>query len=494
MIRTLARRPEVWVFGILLASLAFFWHGRDWNTASRLMLTYALGDRGTIRLDGLERQTGDIAKFQGHYYTDKLPGFSFLGLPSYLLGRGLMGWPPHPLNREGFPYWPADYLVTLFVSGLATATLGSLLTRVARRLGCGPRRSALVGLAYGLATPAYVYGTLAYGHQVSALALFWAFTLIQADSGRREGSRCFLAGTLTATAATVELQVAPLCGILAIYLLVQVVARRRSLDEMLAFLVGTVGPLLGLLGYNFAAFGSPLDMGYFHHATPRFAAVHSSSNPLGLGSPEWSRLPALLVGPYRGLLYYAPILGLAMPGWAVLLARRAWEMAVVPPLAGLAMILVNLSYPEWTGGWSTGPRLLVPMLPFAMVPVAGLLAEFPRWGTRLAVGLTLLGAILMLLFQGVGARLPDMVFERPLQDPLVTIVWPLWQGAPVPGWWTGERFTRTLLFWIAPETIPALPPSWAWIQFLPLVAFQAAMIAVMPRAIRPIPEGPAGPE
>ena len=39
-----------------------------------------------------------------------------------------------------------------------------------------------------------------------------------------------------------------------------------------------------------------------------------------------------------------------------------------------AVFLVNLSYPEWTGGWSTGPRLLVPLLPFAMLPVAALLA------------------------------------------------------------------------------------------------------------------------
>ena len=48
----LLRRPEAWVFVILFGSYAFFWHSRDWNTASRLMLTYAIVDRGTILLDG----------------------------------------------------------------------------------------------------------------------------------------------------------------------------------------------------------------------------------------------------------------------------------------------------------------------------------------------------------------------------------------------------------------------------------------------------------
>ena len=42
---------------ILLGSYAFFWHSRDWNIASRLMLTYALVDRGTVSIDGLEDQT-----------------------------------------------------------------------------------------------------------------------------------------------------------------------------------------------------------------------------------------------------------------------------------------------------------------------------------------------------------------------------------------------------------------------------------------------------
>ena len=38
------KRPALGVFLILWASYAFFWHARDWNTASRLMLTYSLVD------------------------------------------------------------------------------------------------------------------------------------------------------------------------------------------------------------------------------------------------------------------------------------------------------------------------------------------------------------------------------------------------------------------------------------------------------------------
>jgi len=87
-------RVEWSVFLLLVGSYAFFWHARDWNTASRLILTYAMADRGTVCLDGLDRQTGDIALFQGHYYCDKLPGFSLLGMAPYRLARAVAAFPP----------------------------------------------------------------------------------------------------------------------------------------------------------------------------------------------------------------------------------------------------------------------------------------------------------------------------------------------------------------------------------------------------------------
>ena len=44
------------------------------------------------------------------------------------------------------------------------------------------------------------------------------------------------------------------------------------------------------------AFGSPWDMGYFHHATAHFAKVHNRQNPLGLRMPD----PTLVGSPALG--------------------------------------------------------------------------------------------------------------------------------------------------------------------------------------------------
>ncbi len=475
------RRPETWVFVILLGSYAFFWQSRDWNSASRLMLTYSLGDRGTIIIDGLEEQTGDKAFFGGHYYSDKLPGFSLLATGPYVVAKPLLGLPDHPLNVKAFAYWPADYWVTLATSAIFTALSGVLLAGLARELDCRPRQAALVALAYGLGTPAYAYATMSYGHQVSSFALLASFALLwRTEPARRfPRSRILIAGFLAASAAVVELSLGPIAALLGLYLLVQVIGRKRPVSSLGPFLVGAIIPTLVLLGYNELAFGSPWDMGYFHHATKEFADVHNAKNPLGLRSPDWSKAGPLLWGGYRGLLFYAPVVAASVPGWFFLLARRRWDVAGFSALAVTAVFLVNLSYPEWTGGWSTGPRLLVPLLPFAMLPVAGLLAAGGRGLTLAVLALALGGGAVNLLFQGVGGRL-----SQDIPDPFRMAVWPLWSGAPLPPWWVGSRFTRNLCGEAFPGVIAALPTRWQWIQFLPLVVLQALVILVICRLTR----------
>ena len=467
-------RLQVAVFLTLLGSYAYFWHARDWNTASRLILTYALVDRGTVCLDGLDNQTGDIALFQRHYYCDKLPGFSIAATVPYGLARLVLGLPPHPLapppppRTEALAHWAADYWTTLGISGLFTAAGAILLMRLARRLGCSPRAAALVALAYGLATPAYVYATLAYGHQLSAFALLGSFYLLWTRGAGREVVRMLAAGFLAAYASVIELQLGPVSAILGIWLVFQCLAGRRRGSALFFFALGAALPTLALLVYNVLAFGSPWELGYFYHFTKEFALVHNRQNPLGLRSPDLSKVIPLLWGEHRGLLFYAPILLLAVPGWIVLCLRRQFALAASSLAIVLAVFLVNLSYPEWTGGWSTGPRLLLPLLPFAMIPVAATLTGPSRWrhlAFALAVVLALAGGILMLLYQCVGARIPHEI-ERPLRD----FVWPLWTGQMrTPGWWSHDRFAWNLFRLVAQDWIDGLSPSYQAIQFLPLV-------------------------
>jgi hypothetical protein len=480
--------PVLGVVFILLGSYAFFWHSRDWNTASRLMLTYAMVDRGTVEITGLDGHTGDKALLRGRYYSDKLPGYPMLATLPYACAKWAFQLPPHPLGAdpEKCNYWRADYWITLGTSGLLTAWTAALLVILSRELGCSPGAAALVGLAYGLSTPAYVYATLAYGHQASAFALLASFLLIRGTSPRFVGLRLAVAGFLAALASVIELQVAPVSAILGLYLLIDVLRRRYHPGVLGLFAIGAAVPTLAMLAYNDVAFGSPWEMGYFHHVT--FSHVHTRRNPVGLRPPDWRKLEPLLWGRYRGLFVYAPILILALPGWVLLMIRRRWSLAIVSLLICASVLLVNLSYPEWTGGWSTGPRLLLPLIPFAMIPVVGLLAAGGRWRQHLiwiAAALAIIGGIEMLLFQGAGARIPNeaAVAGRgrvALAEPLAEAVWPIWTGQdPTPPWRFRERFGRNLVSYLAPRWVEMLGPRWQPLQFLPLVVAQFLAILAL---------------
>ena len=245
--------------------------------------------------------------------------------------------------------------------------------------------------------------------------------------------------------------------------MIQAIMKQRTWSDVAWFISGAVGPTLLLGFYNMLAFGSPLEMGYFHHATPRFAQVHSKDNPLGLQLPDMTIVGALIWSEHRGLLMFAPIVALMPLGLGVMFRRGEKAAAVVLGLIMLSIFCVNLSYPEWTGGWSTGPRFLVPLLPFALLAVSGLLAVAPRWMIGLAIVLSIVGWVEMTLFVGVGARIPEPI-TRPFRD----AVWPLWTGAPLPGWATGGRFARMV---VDLRVDPKLSQAGAW-RFVPLVVGQ----------------------
>jgi hypothetical protein len=192
------------------------------------------------------------------------------------------------------------------------------------------------------------------------------------------------------------------------------------------------------------------------------------------------------------LLVYAPIVALAPVGWVALFHRKQFDLLLVSLIACVAVFLVNLSYPEWTGGWCTGPRLLLPLLPFAMLAVAAALAIPDRQIRRAVLGaaviLTLAGAVIMTICLGVGGRIPSAVNDVPLTHPLSDGVLRLWIGQMSPDWWIGGRFVRNLvsIAWPAFNDPTVVPPQRQWLQFLPLWIGQIAAITWLLWRFRPV--------
>jgi hypothetical protein len=139
-----------------------------------------------------------------------------------------------------------------------------------------------------------------------------------------------------------------------------------------AFIFGTgaMAPV-GLVAWtNYLRFGDVTKTGY-HLAFP--TAAYLLSNPLIAGTRD------LLFDGEVGLVWFTP--------WIVLVPLalvRFWKVRPLECALSLAVLLEGglfyVCYVSWHGGWSYGPRLLLPFLPFAALPMVVLFEQWRKSG------------------------------------------------------------------------------------------------------------------
>ena len=87
--------------GKVLATDVFGWVGPEprWWENSRLALTFAWVEHHTSQIDRYYKradlETGDVAEYKGHYYSDKIIAVSMLGVPAISL--------PLAMHSTGLP-------------------------------------------------------------------------------------------------------------------------------------------------------------------------------------------------------------------------------------------------------------------------------------------------------------------------------------------------------------------------------------------------------
>lgn len=149
----------------------------------------------------------------------------------------------------------------------------------------------------------------------------------------------------------------------------------------------TVGIAMGLValtvpGYNWIRYGEILDSGYGDY---------------GSGfSLQITGLIGYLFAPGRSLLFFAPwALWIAVYVFRLLRREWSWQAGVAAGVIGF--YVTHSMWREWEGGWSFGPRLLVPILPIIGVLAAQYLDRFPRLSVLLFLPGSLLQAAALAL-------------------------------------------------------------------------------------------------
>jgi hypothetical protein len=120
----------------------------------------------------------------------------------------------------------------------------------------------------------------------------------------------------------------------------------------------------------------------------RFGSVFNTGYEIAVGQTWWQRfhspvigMSGLLFSPGKGILLYSPILMAGLVLWPRF-HRANPVLAVFTLLMVLTRFVFAASYNDWHGGFSIGPRFLVSIVPFTLLPMGLWLKAIADRGER----------------------------------------------------------------------------------------------------------------
>lgn len=325
---------------------------------------------------------GEIGR-DGRPYAPYGPLIAILALPHHLGGRliaRLAGVPRVAPTGSG-PWW---FLVS-GITMLSTATAGALTVAgfyVALGALQTPADYALtLSLLLGASTILWPYATSFFSEAWQAAAFIWAAALLLRARQPEAASRVLVASAAILVLIAGLTKVTSL--VFAPAFVVAILADRSTMprDRLVTAAVMSlaIATAAGIhVGWNVMRFGRPFDFGYDWSETIPSPPPHA----LLLGDIPRG-LTVLLLSPGKSIFLWAPPLLLALVN-----VRHLWRVdsAVIIGVlaAGTVGLLFYAAYLFPEGGYSHGPRNLVPIIPLLLL-LAGGKAWRPARKTLIAV-------------------------------------------------------------------------------------------------------------
>jgi hypothetical protein len=387
------RMPLAWLALFVLCSCVFMCTapGRITYPDDEIVFqtTQSLVEDHDFAIDGIAKRTGERAdRPNGTFgwgagrdsqrYGFFGQGLSVVAMPVYVLADATVERVPelwrYAVRSDLFTFHQrgleADWLRLLvsLTNCLLTPLAAVLLGVWLRALGHGARVSLAVAAIYALSTTAWPYSRTFLSEPLSTVLLLGA--ALEVSRWHRDGRARHLFWVAGLAGISVHVHVLNSFAIPCLFAYAVGVGRpgaslRSLMEHRSSFISASLlcGLGLALLACSqWWRFGSPFETGRFDH----------------YGHWVWpfEALLTITIAPGRSLLLYSPPLLLALWAWPALRRRDAATAWFVLALT-LTRLLFVACRSDWHGGWAIGPRYLVPMVPFLLVPLAGWLDSWP---------------------------------------------------------------------------------------------------------------------
>jgi hypothetical protein len=291
----------------------------------------------------------------GNYYSLYGIGHSLLILPLLALGRLVAPAIPFATRQ-----WTMQFVTSLFFNPLVSASSGLLIYLTGRRLTFAPMTSVGLAIIYAFATMTWVYSKTFFSEPLITLLLLLTFYSLLSYRYTQRQAWLWVGGASLGFAVLTKPVALIYAPVLTAYLIFVVKPEPRwsFLGRLLAFGIPLMIGMAVMLAYNWWRFESPLDTGY---RTPRWMV-----------SPFLTALYGILASPGRGYLLYNPISIAAAAGLFFF-----WRRHKAETVALVGIVLTNLlffaTFERWHGGGGWGPRHLLLITPFLILPLGSLL-------------------------------------------------------------------------------------------------------------------------
>ena len=354
----------------------------------------------------------------GRYYGVFGVGQSLASIPLYLAGRAAesLASPALKAYWSGLDMgeWRGEwggtvpiYFVSLFNQFITPLTC-VLVFLFGLKLGFSRRRSLLVTLIFAFATAAWVYAREYWQHPLESLALLTAVYILFACQDRLQPRHALFAGLALAAGILTRINLILLAPFVLAYLLVLVWrGRKQPLPHVLVFCAPIGFVLLIWMFVNHAKFGS-------------YLAFNPVSAAKGFSTPLWLGLYGNLFSAGRSIFLYSPPVILSLFAFGRFYRARRAE-AILFALIVTTYIAFYSVFVPWYGGWCWGPRFLVAVLPFLIIPLDYLFTT-KRWAAAVAA-LAALGVGVQIL--GIAVNFSYVYYDwyRTLLSPETAFLW-----------------------------------------------------------------------
>ena len=366
----------------------FIGHTYGSNDGSRIALTKSLVDYGTISIDGYINYTRhiDYSVYNNKTYSDRPPLSSFMAVPIYLGIKALK------ISNENSQY----FIFTFFMSAVASALLCVLFFETTKFFSKNNIARVFATVSFGFGTLIFPFSTIFMGHNIVSLFLLLSFYyVLSAKNIPANENKLFLAGASAGLAFLTDYPTL-LIGLI-IFIYSSTIFGKRSIKFLLPMLA--VSSLL--LAYNYFAFDDPLKLSYDNHGVYK----QQIGTDRGFSIPTLDAIINLTITPFKGLFVFSPILLMIFYGGLKLYYKNKLETKIIALIFISYFILIS-SFWDYGGGWSYGPRYLIPILPF--ISLLLLPAFDSKEKILFAMPLLILSIIIMLIGAATNITQADM--------------------------------------------------------------------------------------